>query len=242
MENQTIESTIQGFKADYICKKCGNKQQVNVLPYINFKKNPEYYALVKDLSIFKVKCEKCGDMKIIQFDTLLVDEVHKYFLYLLTDRTLYNKFKHQIKYFIETQLNKDDSYDLSTYKTRLVYEPNDLIEKMNIFEVGLDDEVIEIIKCGIFDKKLVNKSIYDKLYFDGMKNADLEFVAISSKTTTKEPTKCVISFEFYNKIVEDIHNFKNRHHTYFEVIDEEWVRSKFDKEDNEGFKKPEKDL
>lgn len=226
---EEIHSTIHGLVTDYTCEKCSNVQKVSIFPCINFNQNPEYYSLVKDLSIFKVKCEKCGIEKIIQFDTLLIDETHKYFLYLLTDKALYNRFKYQITYFIETVLNKDDKYDLSQYKTRLVYAPNDLIEKMTIFEIGLDDEAIEIIKCGIFDKNLVDKSIYDCLYFDGMNEANLEFVAFSSKTDTKEPIKFVIQFQFYNKVVDDLSNLKNRHHDYFEVIDEEWVRSKFDK-------------
>jgi len=226
---EEIESKINGIVTDYECSKCKHKQKVNIFPCINFNQNPEYYALVKDMSVFKVKCEKCGEEKIIQFDMLLIDETHSYFLYLLTDKSLYNKFKYQITYFIETTLNKDDKYDLSKCKSRLVYSPNDLIEKMNIFEIGLDDEAIEIIKCGIFDKKLVDRAIYDCVYFDGMNEANLEFVAFSSKTSTKEPMKLIVQFQFYNNVVDDLANFKNRHHDYFEVIDEEWVRSKFDR-------------
>ncbi len=223
-----INSVIQGMVANYKCEKCGNEQNVNIFPCIDFSKNPEYYALVKDLSIFKVKCEKCGIEKIIQFDTLLIDEAHKYFIYLLSDRSFYNKFKYKITYFIETELNKEDKYDLDTYKTRIVTSPNDLVEKMSIFEFGLDDEVIELIKCGIYDKNIIDRVVYDCLYFDGMQNADLEFVAFSSKTSSKEPKKLVVQFGFYNKIVDDLSNFKNRHHDRFEIIDEDWIRSKFD--------------
>ena len=30
-------------------------------------------------------------------------------------------------------------------------------------------------------------------------------------------------------LIDDLANFRNRHRDYFEVIDEEWVRSKFDR-------------
>ena len=130
----------------------------------------------------------------------------------------------EIGYFFQV-----DKYDLSKYKTRLVFAPNDLIEKMNIFELGLNDEAIEIIKYSIYEKNLIDKSIYDCLYFDGMNNADLEFVSFSSKTDSKEPKKFVVQSVFYNKIVDDISNFKNRHRDYFEVIDEEWVQTDFNK-------------
>jgi len=232
-EENTIESVIHGMKADYVCSECGNKQSINILPYINFAENPEYYALVKGLDIFRVKCEKCGATKIVQFDTLIVDDVHKYFLYLLSDRSLHNKFKYQITYFIETTLNKDGKYDLQKYNTRLVFAPNDLVEKMNIFEIGLDDEAIELIKKGIYDKKIVNEESYDLLYFDGLKEADLEFVAFSSKTTNLAARKIVIAHEFYNKVVDSLKNFKLRHREYFEVIDSDWVASTFEKPQEE---------
>jgi len=226
-EEKYINSVINGITADYECSDCKHVQKVNIFPLINFNKNPEYYSLVKDLSIFKVTCEKCGHEKIIQFDSLIVDETHKYFVYLLSDKSLYNKFKYQITYFIETVLNKDDKYDLNEYKTRLVYSPNDLIEKMNIFEIGLNDQAIEIIKCAFFDKELVNRNIYDLIYFDGLNEANLEFVAISSKTTSKEPKKFVVDFNFYNKIIDDIKNINLLNPEYFKVIDEDWVRSTF---------------
>ena len=220
-------SVIRGMKADYRCDACGNSQQVNIFPYINFSENPEYYALVKDLEIFKVKCEKCGSVKIVQFDTLIVDETHKYFIYLLSDRSLYNRFKYQITYFVETTLNKDDKYDLDEYKTRLVFSPNDLLEKMNLFEIGLNDEVIELAKVGLVDRGLVDRKIYDMLYFDSIQNANLEFVAFSSKSSTVKPLKFSINYEFYNRVLDDVQRFKTRDSQYFAIVDEDSMRSKF---------------
>lgn len=226
---EEIYSKIDGLKGDFVCTECNHKQVVNVLQYVNFNKNPEYYSLVKDLSIFKVKCEHCGAEKLIKYNLLLVDETHNYFLFFLSDRTLENRFKYQITYFVETVLNKDDKYDLDKCKTRLVFELNDIIEKMTIFELGLDDEAIELLKYSLLDKGLVDDPAYDCVYFDGMKDADLVFCAISSKTSTKEPIKISIRPKIYNKIVDDLANFKNRHHDLFEVIDQNWVREKFEK-------------
>lgn len=224
---EEINSIINGFKGNYECKKCGNKQTVNLLPYIDFTKNPEYYAKVKDLSIFKVKCEKCGVEEIIKFDTLLFDETHKYFLYYLADKDMYNRFRHQITYFIETVLNKDGKFDLKDYKTRLVFNHNDLIEKMTIFELGLNDEVIELIKSGLFEKNLVNEVIYDSIYFDGMNNADLQFVSFNSRSASQPVQKLTINFNFYNKVIDELKVFSMRHKEYFEVIDKNWVNEKF---------------
>ena len=125
-------------------------------------------------------------------------------------------------------MNKNDDYDFNVYKTRLVFSPNDLIEKMTIFEAGLNDEAIEIIKYGLYFKEVIDKSVYDCLYFDGMNNADLDFVAFSSKTTTVKPQRYTVGFAFYNKVIDDISRIKNRSHSYFEVVDQEWVVEKFE--------------
>ena len=230
MEEQKINeinSIINGFKDNYKCPKCGHEQLVPLLPYINFSKNPEYYALTKNLDIFKVKCEKCCNEELIQFDTLLVDEIHKYFLYFLTDKNSYNRFKYQITYFIETTLNKDDKYNLDDFKTRLVFTHNDLIEKMTIFELGLNDKIIEIIKSGFIEKGIIDINVYDQIYFDCMNNQNLQFVTFSSKTNTIEPLKYDVDFKFYNKIIDNIKGLDKQHHDYFEVIDQDWVKRTF---------------
>lgn len=224
---EMIDSKINGFVADYTCVHCKHQQKANIFPYINFNQNPEYYSKVKDLSIFNAVCENCGKKNIIQFDTLLIDETHQYFLYLLSDKSIYRSFKYKITYFVETTFNSNDKYDLDKFKTRVVFSLNDLIEKMSIFEEGLNDEAIEVVKVGLKDKNLIDNAAYDSIFFDGLENANLEFVAFSSKTSTKEPKRISIDHEFYNKVVDDISNLKDRPKDYFEVVDEDWVRSKF---------------
>lgn len=223
-----LESVIKGFKADYTCKSCGQKKTVNLLPYINFSENPEYYALAKDLSIFKVKCDKCGQEEIIKFDSLFVDDEHKYFLYFLSDPGSYSKFRYQITYFIETSLNKDGKFDLEDYKTRVVFSLNDLVEKMAIFEVGLNDIAIELIKFMLYKKNILDKAVYDSLYFDGMNKANLEFAAFSTKSSTVKPERYVIEGEFYNKVVDDVIKLEKAakdSKELFRLIDSSWIES-----------------
>lgn len=231
-----IKSVINGFKSTYTCSECGNTQSTNLLPYINFSKNPEYYALVKDLSIFKVKCEKCGYETFIKFDTLIIDETHKYFLFFLSDKDALNKIKYQITYFIETSLNKDSKYDLKDYKTRIVLNLNDIIEKMNIFEIGLNDEIIELIKSAIYEKKIVDENIYDSIFFDGMEKTNLIFIAFNSRTSSNKIQKVLIDFNFYNRINDKMKNINARHKEYFEVIDRNWVsiNFKFDEQEKKN--------
>ena len=231
--SQEINSIIHGFQQEYQCSKCKNIQKVNLFPYINFSLNPEYYALVKDLSIFKVVCDKCGKTEYIKFDCLIVDEEHKYFLYFLSNKDNFNKFKYQITYFIETTLNKDGKYNLDDYKTRTIFNANDLIEKMAIFELGLNDEAIELIKSMAFEKELINPVVYDSLYFDDLDKTNLKFVAFSEKSSSIEPKQFILDFNFYNNVIDKIKNINVRHKEYFEVIDQNWVNSHFSLNEND---------
>lgn len=221
---EEITSKINGIKTKFICEKCKHEQNVNIFPYINFNENPEYFALIKDSSIFKVECAQCKTMAFIKYDALYLNEDQKYFIYLLTNKTLIQKFRHQIRYFLETMLNKDDKYNFDDFKTRLVFDINSLIEKLVIFELGLNDIVIEIIKYGFFENNLIDETLYDSVYFDGIKDTNLEFVLLNSKNN-KNVDKLFIGIEYYNKFVDKLSGL-NTGDEIFSSIDFEWVHSK----------------
>lgn len=227
---EEILSKINGLKTNFKCEKCGNIQKANIFPFINFNENPEYYALVKDLDIFNIKCEKCGSISSVKYDSLFLNETQKYFIYLLNDKDLVDKFRHQITYFIETVLNKDDKYNFEQFTTRLVFSKNELVEKLAIFEIGLNDKVIEFIKYGFFDHGLIDLSKYDSVYFDGIKETKLEFILFNS-TRDVEIDKIFIDIQFYNNLVEKINKIKDDIFV-FPSIDRNWVLSKISNEDN----------
>ena len=226
MEKEIL-SKINGIKANFKCEKCGNIQDVNIFPYINFNENPEYYALVKELDVFKIICDKCNTDAIVKYDALYLNEKEKYFIYLLTDKDLVQKFRHQITYFIETVLNKDEKYNFDEFKTRLVFNTNQLVEKLAIFEIGLNDKVIEIIKYGFYENNLIDTTRFDSVYFDGIKETKLEFVLFSSENK-EDIDKIYIDIEFYNQVIDKISKL-NDENFIFPNIDEEWVKTKIEK-------------
>jgi hypothetical protein len=201
----------------------GTENEVSILPYINFDENPEYYALVKNLDIFNVKCTKCGHEEMFQFDTLIVDPTHKYFLYLFCDEEKINSFRKNIDYFVNTVLNASEIKDWDLIKTRLVLDFNSLVEKMAIFEIGLNDKAIEFIKAGLKERNIV-KSKNAEILFDGLNQTNLEFISIDENENLD---KVNVSINFYNKIIENINNLKDDK-INFELIDQNWVKSKIE--------------
>lgn len=210
---EDIISKINGLKLDYICSKCKKEFKIPIFPYINFNENPEYYAKVKNLDIFKVKCEFCGNEEFVKYDCLIVDPIHKYFIYLFNNKNI-EAFRKSVDYFVNVILKKDQIQDWDQLQTRLVLDLNELIEKIQIFELGLNDKAIEIIKRGLIEKKLKNN---DVLLFDGIHNTDLEFIKLS-----ENPEKITINIEFYNKIIENVNKMKDEK-INFDLVNQDWV-------------------
>lgn len=219
MEKEIL-STIRGYKVPHTCDKCKTECEVPIFPYINFDENPEYYALVKNLDIFKIKCQNCGTEEFIKFDSLIVDAKHKYFLYLFCDHTKLDSFRKNVDYFVNTVLNANEIKDWNMIETRLVLDLNSLVEKMTIFEIGLNDKAIEFIKRGLIDKKIV-KSDNAEILFDGINQTNLEFIIFKDD----KAEKVNVSINFYNTIIESVKNLKDDE-INFELINQDWVKTK----------------
>lgn len=108
------------------CNKCGNEFEQQVLRTINVEANPELKAAVKDGSLFVVKCPSCGAPALVG-EPVLYHDPRERVLVALTSSTL-------------------SSDGLEGYTCRLVSSVGELIEKVNIFDAGLDDLIIELCK------------------------------------------------------------------------------------------------
>lgn len=112
---------------DEKCLKCGNNHTVEFISSVNISNNPELKEKVKDGSLFTWQCPHCGKTNLICRPFLYHDPEEKIML-LLTDLPL-------------------RSEDLPEgYHGRLVKTVGDLMEKVKIFDAGLDDIVMELCK------------------------------------------------------------------------------------------------
>lgn len=124
-------------KANGVCSKCGQTTEITVYKSINTADNPELKEKVKNGALFLWECPHCGTVNLARYETLYHDPQKKLMLWLVPDGKI-----------SETQMQAITNHTkaMGGYTLRLVRDMGELMEKVLIFDSGLDDVVIELCK------------------------------------------------------------------------------------------------
>lgn len=119
------------------CRQCGASTKITVYPSINVFENPELKEKVMDGSAFVWTCPQCGCPNLIKYSTLYHDPQAKLMIWLsdgdkTQEEALQNTFR--------------QTEELKAYTARFVDDIGSLMEKVKIFDAGLDDCIIEMCK------------------------------------------------------------------------------------------------
>ena len=129
-------------KVKVTCSKCGAENEALIWDSINTGINPEQKQNVINGSLFINTCPECGEKDRHNYTTLYHDMQNKVMIYYACCEEDFNIVKNNLK-----QLESDFADSLKGYRIRLVVSQNALMEKALIFEKGLDDRAIEVIKA-----------------------------------------------------------------------------------------------
>ncbi|MBQ1911951.1 MAG: CpXC domain-containing protein [Bacteroidales bacterium] len=148
------------------CSHCKKETSLEVFPSINVALDPERKARVKDGSLFVWECPYCGHRNLVKYQTLYHDPEARLMLWLLPGDAQ------------PPQSVTDAVGDLEGYTLRLVREVGDLVEKVNLFDAGLEDTVLEMCKW-VTRRELAAKNpdiLQAPLRFLRMEGADNDLV------------------------------------------------------------------
>lgn len=110
-----------------ICSKCGKDFEASVPTVVNISENPELKSRVISGELFIASCPACGAGTVVKHPFLYLDPASR-LLVLLTDAAV-------------------DDTDMDRGLTaRKVSTVGELIEKVKIFDAGLDDIILELCK------------------------------------------------------------------------------------------------
>lgn len=110
-----------------ICQKCFGSFDLSLPQSVNVGTSPELKEKVLSGELFLHECPHCGEMNLVRSNMLYVDPLQKYLLCL-------------------SDSNISSVGEIPGYTCRLVSSVGELIEKIKIFDAGLDDVVVEMCK------------------------------------------------------------------------------------------------
>ena len=119
------------------CSRCGSRCKVTAYDSINVRETPELKAQVLDGSLFVWECPHCGARNLVRCQTLYHDPDEKLMVWL----TLGSE---ELEERVRAAYGGLD--ELKGYTARFVDDAGSLIEKVKIFDAGLDDVVMEMAK------------------------------------------------------------------------------------------------
>ncbi len=206
------------------CSKCGRLQPLKLYRSINVAENPELKAKVKDGSLFVWECPDCHQMNLSKYETLYHDPEAKLMLWLLPAGEAQEG---------EMQAITNQTKAMGDYTLRRVGDISSLMEKLMIFDTGLDDVVIEMCKY-VTRAEMASKAGEERaaemlnlpMYFYRLDEKDGEKFMVLTFPENGHMVGCNIGFNVY----EDCRGILGRNPSIkadegFAKVDAEWLMS-----------------
>lgn len=207
------------------CPQCSKESDFLVWDSINTTLDPEMYQAVRDGSAFLFKCPHCDCEVSVDYG----------FLYHQMDDSIMiqycnsdENFEEMLQMFTKKPNPESDVDEMvhnlldDNYLIRIVRTRNQLLEKLAIFDAGLDDRIIEIIKLFYMVQLLEqneNEHVDELLMFtDSTGKHILKFLSEGMRFATAE-----ITDEIYTDIQEKYGNNLPDLRKDDVVIDQDWA-------------------
>ncbi len=142
-------------EAGYTCPACGHEGKSTLYESVNVTLEPELKERVLDFSLFAKECEDCGEF-LGHPENLVYHDMDQRLMLFVKPPELRDRWeelsKEILKPFGDIAKIVPDA-DFEGYEFRLCFGFNELIEKIGIFDFGLDDGFVEILKTVLISKR-----------------------------------------------------------------------------------------
>lgn len=140
-------------KATVGCSSCGLANEISIFPSVDVSTSPELREKVLDGSLFAWECPGCGTVNLAKYPFLYHDPSEKIMVVMTS-----------------ANINADTLPE--GYTGRLVRSVGELVEKVRIFDAGLDDIIIEM--CKMITLQEMRRPADTAMKFVKMDGADSE--------------------------------------------------------------------
>ncbi|MBQ6087348.1 MAG: CpXC domain-containing protein [Bacteroidales bacterium] len=208
------------------CIDCGLPFEAEVSGSVNVREHPELKEKVLDGSLFMETCPHCGRVNLLGQALLYNDPDQKILMWLLPEENGTRNVEASIK----AAIAGSDPALLEGYTTRIVRTAGDLMEKVKIFDSGLDDLVMEL--CKHVTKLELAGDEKDKARLQAISKAPFKFFRLDGPDNDIEFTYPLdgrmvgarVGFNVYEDCAGIVsRNPSMRPSDPFQVIDSVWV-------------------
>lgn len=134
------------------CPACGAESDFVIWRSINTQLDPDTKEKVLSGELFRFKCPKCSEETNIVYDTLYHQMEDQIMISLVSDEENIDEATDSFDRIANGSLMPGVQLPESEYVLRIVRNQNQLREKVYIFNHGLDDRIIEVMKMVILSR------------------------------------------------------------------------------------------
>lgn len=170
------------------CLKCKKKSDFEFYGSINTMLDPTLKQRVKNFDIFKFICPHCGSEQFVNYSFLYHQMEDQLMIFYCQDEEEVAKVRSLYADDFDTALNaqgESETIDTTGYRRRIVIGADNLVEKIRIFDAGLDDRLVEIYKVLLYGQmqaelaEMPGGDAVDDVFVDEQLDGSLNFVFVA---------------------------------------------------------------
>lgn len=233
-------------KADHICPYCLAEVPVTVWQVVDAQADPDLREALLRKQLQRLDCPNCGRQYILDEPLLYLDAQLRIALYIHPALQALNPADGEISSPSQAQAEPVDREALLNtlraalpekwlakpgWRLRLCATYNDLLEKIHLFEAGLEDQLVETVKLALASRLLTdeNKRVLelrflasepDRLLFQAQYD---EWIETESGEQLAQPEPLALSPDLYAR-AQDLLSERLAEEGEWELIDETYAR------------------
>lgn len=205
------------------CPSCHHKGSFEIWSSINTVLNPELKEKVLSQELFKYTCPNCGESFPLYYSTLYHQMDDRIMIYLVSESEVektYELFRGE---------HPLTDFHAEKYLNRIVTSANQLVEKIQIFDAGKDDRIVELIKLIVTD--YLHSNCPDQKFDDLLFATETDGKNILVILSDGEITSAVDIDNLYEKVASDCDDFTDIRDDDI-IINRDWILNKLNEEDD----------
>lgn len=201
----------------YTCPYCSKEIDVTVYDSVNVSQDPDLKDRAMSGDLFHVNCPHCFKEFMVQYVMLYIDMDKKFIIWLNDDPTGTELMAENVRPFIE-----------AGFRIRRCETISEFVEKLQIFEDGLDDVMVELARYDCFIEFVNNKkgNVEDITSIE-YQTCENEVMKINVRTGDKGMA-FMIPISFMEEEMKGHGDFYSVDNSVFPAVNAKWMGEKFE--------------